>query len=320
MTADPLPQPDAGAPPLVSVCILSWNTRELVQRNLQTLYSHLAAFDFETIVVDNASQDNSADMVAEQFPQVLLLRQSTNLMFARGMNTAARAARGQFLLFLNSDCFITPETLGCMIEFMQGQPRAMLSGVRQVRADGSVDTSIKFCPGLERSLRRLFGLSAGWSARKLREGDRGGPIQAPMLAASCLLARRELVDEVGLFDEAFTLGVEDSDLSHRTRQAGHEVWFLPQCEVVHLHAQSRRQLSRADRERPMVEGAALFCRKHYSRPYRRLLSVLEALILGRDLLGRVLLTIATLGLSKRIRGSLGEFPLRWLLVSELWRE
>lgn len=320
MTAGPSPQPEAGTPLLVSVCILSWNTRELVQRNLQTLYSQPAAFDFETIVVDNASQDGTADMVAEQFPQVLLLRQSTNLMFARGMNTAARAARGQFLLFLNSDCFITPETLGSMIEFMQSHSRAMLAGARQMRGDGSVDTSLKLCPGLERTVRRLFFLSAGWSARKLREGDHGQPIQAPTLPGSCVLARRELIDDPGLFDEAFTLGVEDSDLSYRVIKAGYEVWFLPQCEVIHLHAQSRRQLSRADRERPMVEGAALFCRKHYSRPYRRLLSVLEALVLGRDLLGRVLLTISTLGLSKRVRGSLGEFPLRWRLVSELWKK
>lgn len=307
------------ATPLVSVCILSWNTLDLVRRNLQTLYATPAPFPLEVIVVDNASTDGSADMVAAEFPQVRLLRHTENLLFARGMNAGARIARGRYLLFLNSDCFITPDTLGCMVEFMEQHPRARLAGARQRRGDGRIETSLKLCPGLERTVRRLFFLSAGWSRRKLCEGNRGRPVPAPMLPGSCLLARCELLDHPGLFDEGFTLGVEDSDLSYRVRRAGYEVWYLPQCEVIHLHAQSRGQLSRAERDGPMVDGAILFCRKHYSLPYRRTLALVEGLLLLRDTLGILVLNVLTLGRSRKHREAFQTMNMRRRLIAGLWR-
>lgn len=305
--------------PVVSVVVLSWNTCDILRRNLQSLHAEPAPFAMEVIVVDNASRDGSADMVAAEFPQVRLLRQDTNLMFSRGMNVGARVARGRYLLLLNADCFITSATLGRMIAFMEQHPQAMLAGPRQVRGNGQPELSLKLLPGLPATLRRLLFLPTAWDRRRLLEGDRGLPIEAPMLPGSCVLARREVMDHPGLFDEDFTLGVEDSDLSYRVRQAGYGVWFLPDCEAIHLHAQSRRQLDRAERDRPMMEGAVLFCRKHYSLPYRRLLAVLEALLMARDGLGRLLVVILSLGLSAGARESLAGLLTRRRLLAGLWR-
>jgi len=299
--------------------VLSWNTCDILRRNLQTLYSEPAPFAMEVIVVDNASGDGSPDMVAAEFPQVRLLRQDTNLMFGRGMNVGARAARGRYLLLLNSDCFITPATLGRMMAFMEQHPDAMLAGPRQVRGNGKLDMSLKLCPGLTATLRRLLLVSTAWSRRRLLEGDHVRPLPAPMLPGSCLLTRREVVDLVGLFDESFTLGVEDTDLCCRVRKAGYGVWFLPDCEVIHQHAQSRRQLNRVERGRPMIDGGILFCRKHYSLPYRRLLAVLEAVLMVRDGLGRLLLVMVSLGLNAKARQSLAALLLRRRFVAAVWR-
>jgi GT2 family glycosyltransferase len=305
--------------PAVSVVVLSWNTCDVLRRCLQTLYSEPAPYALEVIVVDNASGDGSADMVAAEFPQVRLLRQDTNLMFGRGMTVGARAATGRYLLLLNSDCFITPTTIGRMMAFMETHPDALVAGPRQVRGNGKVEQSVKLAAGLPRAVRHLFCLPTRWSERRLREGDHGQAVPAPWLQGSCLLTRREPILPLGPFDEAFTLGVEDTDLCYRVRQAGYSVWFLPDCEAVHLHAQSRRQLSRVERELPMTEGAVLFCRKHYSLSYRRLLAVLEALIVLRDALGRLLLVILTLGLSARARDSFAALVTRARLITRLWR-
>jgi len=305
--------------PAVSVVVLSWNTRDVLRRCLQTLTSEPAPYAREVIVVDNASGDGSPDMVAAEFPQVRLLRQDTNLMFGRGMNVGARAARGRYLLLLNSDCFITPTTIGRMMAFMEAHPDALVVGPRQVRGNGKVELNVKLAAGLPHAVRRLLLIPTRWSERRLREGDHGQPLPAPWLQGSCLLTRRAPILPLGPFDEAFTLGVEDTDLGYRVRQAGYSVWFLPDCEAVHLHAQSRRQLSRIERDLPMVDGAVLFCRRHYSLPYRRLLAVLETLIVLRDALGRLLLVVLTLGLSAKARDSLSAMVMRGRLITGLWR-
>lgn len=144
-------------------------------------------------------------------------------------------------------------------------------------------------------------------------------MQAPQLPGSCLLARRDVLDKLGLYDEDFTLGVEDTDLCYRVRQAGYELWFLPACEAMHLHAQSRRQLGRAARELPMIDGLALFCRKHYATGYRRGMAVLEGLLLAREGLVRLLLVALSLGLSRKAREALAVAWLRRRLVVRLWQ-
>src|SRR5439155_26361969 len=120
----------------VSVCIANWNCRELLRACLESLHDQPQGVRLETIVVDNASQDGAAAMVARDFPEVVLLRNPTNLGFAKDNNRAAEYARGRYLFFLNNDTFVPAGSLRRLVEFADGHPTVGLIGPRLRDADG----------------------------------------------------------------------------------------------------------------------------------------------------------------------------------------
>jgi GT2 family glycosyltransferase len=269
----------------------------------------------EVIVVDNASADGSAEMVAAEFPQVRLLRQRENLMFARGMNAGARAAVGRYLLFLNSDCFVTPATLAEMVSFMDQVPTAGLVSPRLVDAQGRLEPGVTCLTGIGRTVRKLLLWPRDWSRARLTTG---APAQAPTLAGPCLMGRREVMLDIGLYDETFTLGAEDTDLCYRVRRSGHGVWYLPGCCAVHLNSYSRDKLGRVVRDGHLIDGQIRFAHKHYSLGYRRVWAALEIPLLVRDLLPRLVLVVLTAGLWRSMRTRLAARGANWRLIRGLW--
>ena len=301
--------------PVVSVCVLSWNSREVLRQCLQTVYGEPSPLPLEVVLVDNASSDGSPEMVAEEFPQARLLAQNENLMFSRGMNTAARAARGDFLLFLNSDCFITPTVLAELVGFMRENPDALLVSPCLQGADGSIEPAVSEFPGLRMTVRKLLLLPRQWGRTRLTTGP---PARVPTVVGACLLARRQLLDEVGLYDESFTMGMEDTDLCRRVQQAGYTVCYLPQRRVIHLNSHSRRKLGRLGRLRHVIDGRLLFAHKHRSLSYRRVWAVLEVPLFVRELLPRLLLVTLTVGLLPNAREGLLVRAAEWRFVRGLW--
>jgi len=267
---------------VLSICIVSWNTSELLRACLRSIFEYPPDEPFEVIVVDNASRDGSAEMVRTEFPQVLLIANSENRGYARGNNQAIERAQGEFILLLNPDTEMRPGTLRNAICFLREHPEVGAIGAKQVFPDGRVQPSVRGFPTPRNllfevlGLARLFPRSRLFGAYRMRwfRYDRPMPVDQPM--GTFLLVRRAVIEQVGLMDEAFPLFFNDVDWCYRIWQAGWSIWFVPQVEILHHGGASTKQVRRGaicESHRALEQ----FYRKHYRS---RLPLLLYALIVG----------------------------------------
>ena len=223
----------------LSVVIPSWNTRDLLRECLRSLERAELPEATEVIVVDNASADGSADMVAEEFPDVVLARNAENTGFAKGCNQGIRMSRGEYVLLLNADTEVAEDAVRRMIEFLASSPEYGGVAPRLVHPDGSTQRSCQAFPNLwtplyfATPLERWMPESGELRRYFLRDWDHEDERDIDQPPAACLLLSRRALDEVGLFDEELWLFYNDVDLSLRMRSAGYKTRFLPQATVLH---------------------------------------------------------------------------------------
>jgi len=231
--------------PVVSVCIANWNCRDHLRACLATLTSRRQGVRLEVIVVDNASTDGAADLVAAEFPRVRLVRNAANVGFSRANNQAAALARGRFLLFLNNDTEVPPGTLGRLVAFARAHPEASVVGPRLVEADGAVQTSWRARPTVAALLHRtiLFRWTnlfrAAYREYRGREAEPDAR-QVEVLMGAALLTRRRLFRRLGGWDEGYTFGGEDIDLCARAGEHG-AILYHPAATITHHGRVSSRQ-------------------------------------------------------------------------------
>jgi N-acetylglucosaminyl-diphospho-decaprenol L-rhamnosyltransferase len=235
-------------PPDVTAIIVSWNTRDLVRRCLESLDRHRpAGVTMETVLVDNASGDGTAEMVAAEWPEVRLIANEDNIGYTRANNQGIRVSRGRYLLLINADAFLTDGCLERMLACAEADPRAGAVGPRLVYGDGSWqrwtagrEPSLMAAAGYYLFLERLFptvrALDGIYLARDVRR-----PFRPDWVSSACMLVRKAALDQVGLMDERFFVYMDDVDLCRRLREGGWNVWYCPEAEAIHLMGQSTKR-------------------------------------------------------------------------------
>lgn len=239
--ADPLPDRSHIHPALVpdvSVCIVNWNCSDLLRKCLASLYGRPQGVRFEVIVVDNASTDGAAEMVADEFPQVRLVRNRENGGFSRGNNQAAAAARGRYLFFLNNDTELLPGTLREFVRFADRNPGVGMVGPRLRGADGNLQISYRRRPTLPALLHRVSLLRWTGVFRKAyyryrrSTFDPNGIKPVEVLMGAAVFLPRSVFEQSGRWDERYRFGGEDLDLSTQVGRR-HPVVFVGTVEVKH---------------------------------------------------------------------------------------
>lgn len=241
----PVSAPTAGRPhihpalvPDVSVCIVNWNCADLLRKCLASLFARSQGVRFEVIVVDNASTDGAAEMVADEFPQVKLVRNGDNVGFSRGNNQAASASRGRYLFFLNNDTELAPDTLREFVRFADRNPGVGMVGPRLRGADGALQISYRRRPTLPAlmhriSLLRWTGLFRKAYYRYRRDTfDPHGVKPVEVLMGAAVFLPRSVFEQSGRWDERYRFGGEDLDLSTQVGRR-HPVVFVGTVEVTH---------------------------------------------------------------------------------------
>jgi N-acetylglucosaminyl-diphospho-decaprenol L-rhamnosyltransferase len=231
----------------VSVCIVNWNCRDHLQACLQSLREAAMEVSLEVLVVDNGSCDGAADMVAEMFPEVVLIRNAGNAGFARGNNQAAALARGRYLFFLNNDTIVPSGTISGLLEYARANPDVGIIGPRLCDEQGRRQLSCRACPTLAALLYRITWLRWLRLSRRAYRRYRGRndeactePQSAEVVMGAALFMPRSVFRACGAWDEDFTFGGEDIDLCERVGRR-YRVIYHPGLEIVHYGRVSSRQ-------------------------------------------------------------------------------
>ena len=255
----------------LSIVIVSYNVRDLLQRCLNALRSE--TLKLETFVVDNASSDGSAAMVREKFPAVHLIANTENRGFAAANNQAFPQTRGRYVMMLNPDTEVQAGALDLLVRFMDTHPRAGACGGKLVYGDGSLQHSAFAFPMLAQILLDFFPLN--WRLTNSRLNGRypmtwyarDEPFQVDHPLGADFLVRRETAEQVGWLDDQFFIYCEEIDWAMRIKRAGWQIWCVPQAVIVHHEAQSTRQFRDAMFVELWRARWRLF-HKHYSPWFR----------------------------------------------------
>jgi GT2 family glycosyltransferase len=232
---------------LLSIIIVNWNTREHLLDCLDSIFANPTAAQMEILIVDNASTDGSAEAVASTYPLVKLIRSSENMGFAKANNRAAALSTGRYWLLLNPDTLVHSGAIDRMLHYMAEHPNVAAVGPRLLNPDGSEQLSIWRRPTLFREWWRLFHLD---SLYPLSEYPPSTPTskqsrRVDVLHGACLLLRRDVVQDMGLFDEDYFIFSEEIDLCDRLGRTGWELHWVPEAVVTHKGGQSTRQVADA---------------------------------------------------------------------------
>ncbi|MEK6591043.1 MAG: glycosyltransferase family 2 protein [Nitrospinota bacterium] len=227
----------------ISIIIVSYNAKEYLRNCLYFIYSNRHIVNFETIVVDNNSIDKSPEMVKREFPQVRLIENKENIGFARANNIALRESQGRYILLLNNDTILLPDSLDIMTIIMENSPTTGVLGCQLMNTDESLQESFNRIPDIftEFIRKSIYNQNIGTSKnifgkylyRKYQmEQD------VDWVTGSCMMIRRNALVDIGLLDEKFFMYFEDVDLCCRIREKGWKIKYTPSAKVIHVGGRS----------------------------------------------------------------------------------
>ena len=264
----------------LSIIIVNYNTKQLTLNTIHSVFASSTLFRYEIILVDNHSSDGTVEEVSKAFPEVRTISNRHNLGFSKANNLGMQIAQGRYILLLNSDTVIMPDTLDTMITFMDEHPKVGASGCKLLLADGSLDKTCKrgFPTPLNAlyylsGISRLFPRNPQFNQYQMSHIDPDQETQIDCLVGAFMMVRRETIAQVGMLDEVFFMYGEDIDWCYRIKEAGWDIYYYPKTHIIHYKGASSKQKPVKiiyEFHRAMI----LFHRKHYQDKYNGLINLL----------------------------------------------
>lgn len=266
----------------VSIIIVSWNTRQITCDCIRSIYGQPSKVDYEVIVVDNASSDDSVEVIKRDYPQVILIENKQNQGFAAANNQGIAIARGQYILLLNSDTLIRDQAITKIVSFADAHPGAAVVGCRVLNPDRTLQPTCFMFPSILNMflsasyLYKIFPKSKFFGRERMTWWDRSDVREVDVVTGCFMLVKREAVRQVGMMDERFFMYGEETDWCYRLKQAGWKVVFAPVAEIIHLGGQSTIRKP-ADMIVRLRLSILRFMRKHHGRLTYRIACFLTVL-------------------------------------------
>jgi GT2 family glycosyltransferase len=231
----------------LTVIIPSYNTRELLQNCLDSIYRHTDGITFEVICVDGNSPDGSADMVAEVFPDVILIRNTVNESYAKGVNQGIRRSRGRYVCLLDSDTLMIENALGPLVRFMDEHPAAAVCGPKLLNPDGSIQHHIRSFASLGVFFLQTLNWHKLFPKSKLMnryyntafDYSKAQPVES--IGTSAYVIRRSTWETIGLLDERFRWAMPDLAYNYTLHRKGYKLFYTPCAAVIHFSGKTASQ-------------------------------------------------------------------------------
>jgi hypothetical protein len=255
----------------ITVVIVNYNVRPFLDHCLQSVLRASAGIDVKVIVVDNASEDGSVEMVKQRYPQVTLISNTENLGFARANNQAFQQAEGEFVLIINPDAFVQQDTLKTLQSRLTSLGDVGAVGPKIILPDGRFEPrSMRGFPTPWAAFSYLSGFSALFPRSRLfsrylltyLDPDREQEVDA--LSGCCMMVRRSLLTDLNGFDGDYFMYGEDLDLCYRIKQLGYRILYDPTTCIVHFKGESTRR-STIDHQFHFQKAMRLFVEKNLAK-------------------------------------------------------
>lgn len=253
----------------VSIIIVSWNSEEWLRKCLRSIFAETSEVSHEVIVVDNASKDRSVQVAMNEFTGVRVVRNATNLGFAAAVNQGIAVSSGRYVCLLNPDAQITDRAIERLVEFMDREQGVGVVGPHLVNVDGTTQASVRRFPTwsdqllILSKLHFLFPDSKALSSYLMRGFDyrRGQAVDQVM--GACFMIRREVIDQIGTFDETFFIWFEEVDYCKRVKErTSFQVAYFPEAHVIHAGGDSFQKVSAGKKRRWYAKSVRYYFRKH----------------------------------------------------------
>jgi GT2 family glycosyltransferase len=258
----------------LSICIVSYQARDLLHDCLRSIYETVDSLSFEIIVVDNHSEDGTLEMLTNEFPDVRLLVNDQNTGYTRPNNQAMRISQGRYILLINPDTLVEPNTIPELADFLDAHLEVGIVGPKVLNRDGTLQKQCRrsearpwdsFC--YFSGLSRLFPHDKRFAGYLMTYLDEDLVHETQAVSGSCMMIRRQVINQIGYQDEDFFAYQEDTDYCRRARLAGWKVFFNPKAQIIHYGGEGG---SRIHLFRSIIEwhrSYYLYYRKHFAKDY-----------------------------------------------------
>jgi len=249
----------------LSVIIVSWNVKEKLRENLTAIFKSAVDFNFEVFVVDNNSADKTVEMIQREFSPAKLIANRENFGFARANNQAIKQATGEYILLLNPDMRVFPDTLSNMVKWMEDKKTALVAGCHLVDEKEESILHVRRFPRLTDQLvivLKLPHLFPGILNKYLRtDFDYAKEAVVDSIRGGFFMIRRGTIEKVGLLDERFFVWFEEVDYCRRVYAAGGEVWYTPAAKCVDYVGASFQQVGVSKKQRYFRDSMLKYFKK-----------------------------------------------------------
>lgn len=257
----------------ISIVIVNYNVRDFLNNCIESIYKSKTNLTYEVIVVDNNSQDNSVPLLSPKFPDVKFIQLNDNLGFSKANNIGFENSSGEFVLILNPDTLLQPDTLQKMYDFLKNDETIGAAGCKVLNGDLTFQLPCRRSfPTPWNSFCKLFGLQKvfpsvkAFSEYNLTYKNIDDTYEVDALIGAFIFARKNVIDEIGGFDESYFMYGEDLDFCFKIKKAGYKIFYFSQTNIIHFKGESTRRSS-INEVKHFYEAMQIFVKKHYNSSF-----------------------------------------------------
>ncbi len=254
----------------LSIIIVNYNVKEFLQNLLSSIEKASQNINCEVIVVDNASDDGSVELLKEKYPDVKKIFNPVNLGFSKANNLGMKLSTGKYILLLNPDTIISEDTFETMINFFRANSEVGLAGCKILNPDGTLQLACRRSfPGPWTSFCKVTGLSTLFPKSKLFARynltylDENQSYEVDAISGSFMMIRKDVYEKIGGLDETFFMYGEDLDWCYRVQKAGYKVYYVHSTRIIHYKGESTKRSS-LDETKVFYNAMHLFVKKHFA--------------------------------------------------------